>query len=195
MNTGANTRAAAPDENPVARLAACHADIHQHCSVLEEASRQTNSHDGTAARLKTAIAYFDIEVLHHHVIEERELFARLAALPTTVAGSAEVASLVAALRADHRLLEAMWASLRPMLLEMPATRSSSLRTDVYSFVTSYRHHMKREEAGIFPLVSRLLDQDALKAIADAMEAPHRAVTNAVVNSPDERDTPRQDGIF
>ena len=177
VNTRESERGAAPGDNPVARLAACHAEIHRHCTSLEEVSRKTNPSDDDVAKLRDAIGYFDIEVQHHHLIEERELFARLAALPTTVAGSTEVASLVKVLRVDHRLLESMWASLRPVLLKLPAIRPSTLRTVVYSFVTSYRHHMKREEAGIFPIVSRLLDQDALKAIVDAMEAPLHIRTN------------------
>lgn len=183
MDGDMSVRGTVPAENPVTGLVACHAEIQHHCSALEAVARQRDPHDGTAAKLQAAVAYFDNEVLHHHVIEERELFARLVALPATVAGSAEVISLVEALRVDHRLLESMWASLRPMLQEESSTLRIDLRTYVYSFITSYRHHMKREETGIFPMVGRLLDRDALKAIVDAMKAPHSAGTNGSGVSP------------
>ena len=130
MDGDMSMRGAVPGESPVTGLVACHAEIHHHCSTLEEAARQTDPRDGTAARLRAAVAYFDNEVLHHHLIEERELFARLVALPATVAGSAEVISLVEALRVDHRLLESMWASLRPMLQEKSSTLRIDLRTNV-----------------------------------------------------------------
>lgn len=157
-----------PPDPAFARLAACHAEILRCCAVLEQTVAR-DTPPGADPALREAAAFIDHEVRVHHQVEESQLFARLAALPLPAEDRVEIDALLSALREDHCHLEALWLTLRPSLLHRSAPPSIMLRALVQSFVAGYRHHMKREDAGIFPFASRHLPAADLDAIAASLE--------------------------
>ena len=162
-----------PDDNALVRLSVCHTEIRRHCSRLEQFVRDRHASNARARRapsIQHIIDFIDVDVRRHHIIEDIALFPPLLALPLPRADMAALTALVAALREDHRLLELMWTAIKPALVVAAQGGVLATGLDISTFVTSYRHHMKREDTGIFPFAHRHLDQPALQAIAAAMDA-------------------------
>jgi hemerythrin-like domain-containing protein len=172
-HSGSGTR---PDGgNALEHLSATHFEAHRCCTRLEQLALESARPRDDARTLRTPtllqiIEFFDIEVERHRFIEDSELFPRLLALSLPAPGNAELRELIVALREDHRLLALMWRELRPLLLLAAQRGDSAPAAEVATFVTVYRQHMNREDAGIFPFARRYLDAAALAAISDAMHA-------------------------
>ena len=80
-----------------------------------------------------------------------------------------IRELTEALEADHRILEQRWAALRVKLQAIAQGEALVLsEEEVEVFVDSYRTHILREDTELLPMAQRLLDDQALRAIGQAM---------------------------
>jgi hemerythrin-like domain-containing protein len=158
-------------EVPLEMLAACHLRMEQQCATLQRLVRHIGAH-GCDAQARSAAAgvmrYFDTAARDHHDDEEADLFP---ALIESMAGSDAVClrELTEALARDHRELERAWRELRAGLEQVAAGAAVELAGDeVDAFVNRYAAHIAREEAELLPMAKRLLGDDALERIGQAM---------------------------
>jgi len=152
-------------------LAACHTRVEKQCCTLERLQAHLGTHGSDTAAQEAAHAvlrYFNSAAKHHHEDEEENLFP---ALLEAMAGSDAVCirELTEALEADHRILEQRWAALRVKLQAIAQGEALVLsEEEVEVFVDSYRTHILREDTELLPMAQRLLDDQALRAIGQAM---------------------------
>ena len=169
---GFSSPAAGP-EAPLDMLAACHTRVEKQCQTLTRLQPHLLAHGSDAAAREAASAvmrYFDTAAKHHHEDEEQDLFP---ALLESMAGSDAVCirELTQALLAEHRQLEGRWAALRDKLEAIADGEATVLSADeVGGFVSAYRAHIAKEDTELLPMATRLLGEDALKGIGQAMRA-------------------------
>ena len=158
-------------EAPLEMLSACHHRALQQCATLQRlVAPLANNGTDEDARIATAsvMRFFDTSAKRHHADEETDLFP---ALIESMAGSDAVCirELVESLTHDHRALESHWQRLR---LDLTRIAAGDLLTmvpaDVAPFIRLYAQHIAREENELLPMAARLLGDDALKLIGNAM---------------------------
>jgi hemerythrin-like domain-containing protein len=166
--------AAAPGpDDPLALLSACHGRIARQCATLTRLAAHLPA-QGSDAAAQTAAAsvarYFDTAAAHHHEDEEADLFP---ALIESMAGSDAgcLHALVQGLVAEHRRLADLWTPLREVLSEIATGRPAALpAAQVQAFTEAYAAHIQREEDELLPMAARLISDDALADIGQAMKA-------------------------
>lgn len=152
-------------------LAACHTRVEKQCRTLERLRPHLLAHGSDAAAQEAAHAvlrYFNSAARHHHEDEEEDLFP---ALLEAMAGSDAVCirELTEALEAEHRTLENRWAQLRTPLQAVAQGQAVNLTAqEVDDFVNGYRSHILREDTELLPMAQRLLGDQALREIGQAM---------------------------
>ena len=125
---------------------------------------------GAVVRTRLQARYFDTAAAHHHEDEEADLFP---ALIESMAGSDAgcLHALVQGLVAEHRRLADLWAPLRTLLSEIAAGQPAVLPpSQVQAFTEAYAAHIQREEDELLPMAARLISDDALADIGQAMKA-------------------------
>lgn len=160
-------------DDPLALLSACHGRIARQCATLGRLAAHLPAH-GSDAAAQTAAAsvlrYFDTAAAHHHEDEEEDLFP---ALIDSMAGSDAVClhALVDGLVAEHRQLARRWEPLRRALAEISHGRPAELPAhEIKDFTEAYAAHIRREEDELLPMAARLIPDDALAAIGQAMKS-------------------------
>jgi hemerythrin-like domain-containing protein len=158
-------------EAPLALLAECHRRVERQCATLQRLAPHLAVHGSDVAAAEAAravVRYFDLAAPKHHADEEEDLFP---ALFEAVAGSDAVClrGLVDALCADHRVLERQWHALRAVLDDVAAQRPARLDEDaVAAFAGRYAAHIAREEGELLPMAQRLLDEEVVARLGQAM---------------------------
>ncbi|MBB1592999.1 hemerythrin domain-containing protein [Achromobacter sp. UMC46] len=159
-------------DDPLALLSACHGRIARQCATLMRLAAHVPLHGSDAAAQTAAAAvvrYFDTAAAHHHEDEEEDLFP---ALIESMAGSDAgcLHALVEGLVAEHRRLADLWSPLRQALSEIAAGRSAALPlVQAGAFADAYTAHIRREEDELLPMAARLIPDDALAEIGQAMK--------------------------
>ncbi len=127
-------------DSPLEMLLACHGKIQTQCATLHKLLLHLPSHgcDTQARQAAQAILrYFDTAGQNHHDDEEQDLFPPLLATPNT-----EVHELIARLLDEHKVLDAAWQQLRPLLLAIAEDRSQ------YCWIISnWKHLVKAWQHG------------------------------------------------
>jgi hemerythrin-like domain-containing protein len=164
-------------DEPVEMLKACHERIAAQCATLEklEAHLPLHGADEQAQQAATNIMrYFDIAGPHHHADEEQDLFPLLIEICQRL--HSPMGERIASLLDEHRCLEAAWAQLRTVLVDIADGKTRLLeRRWVADFVGDYRAHIALEESQIFPFAEAYLDRRQLARLSAAMVA-RRTIT-------------------
>jgi hemerythrin-like domain-containing protein len=166
-------------EAPLEMLAACHSRIQRQCDTLRRLVTHVAAQGADAQAVEAAQAvmrYFDHAALDHHADEEQDLFP---ALLESMAGSDAVClrELVEQLTQQHRELEALWQTLRRVLVRIGAGEAAALDAAlVQRLVTAYEQHLAREDAELLPMAARLIGDAPLQQIGRAMRL-RRGITN------------------
>lgn len=156
-------------DNPLEMLLACHGKIQSQCATLRKLPQHLSSHgcDTQAQQAAQAILrYFDTAGQNHHDDEEQDLFPCLLATPNT-----EIHKLIARLLDEHKMLNAAWQQLRPLLVGIAEGRATEL--DIKSaehFIQVHDHHISLENTQLLPQAAKLLDQMQLEALGRSMAA-------------------------
>lgn len=162
---------AASTEAPLEMLLACHGRVEKQCDTLERLLAWLPGHgcDEQAQQAAAAILrYFDTAAKDHHADEEQDLFP---ALLEAMAGSDAVCirELTNALRGEHRNLEALWANLRVELVRVAAAQPHAMSREMAcKFIAAYRAHVERENRELLPMATRLLSEEQITAVGQAM---------------------------
>ena len=156
-------------DNPLEMLLACHGKMQTQCVTLHKLLQHLPSHgcDTQARQAAQAILrYFDTAGQNHHDDEEQDLFPPLLATPNT-----EVHELIARLLDEHKVLDAAWQQLRPLLLAIAEGRAAKLDIEsVEHFIKVHDRHISLENAQLLPQAERLLDHIQLEALGRSMAA-------------------------
>lgn len=167
---------AAGFEQPFEMLAACHERVRRSLALLGRLVEHVGAH-GHDARSRSAasdvLRYFDLAAPLHHQDEELHVFAALAD-----SGDAGLAAAVAALRADHARMEALWASLRTTLVawsrpEAAGGIDGAVRQQASEFERLYAAHLRIEESLVFPAALARMDAVRLAGMSADMEQRRR----------------------
>jgi hemerythrin-like domain-containing protein len=167
---GFSSPAAGP-EAPLEMLAACHERMQRQCDTLQRLVAYLPRHgsDAQACEASQAVMrYFDRAAPQHHADEETDLFP---ALLESMAGSDALCIRAMSERVsnEHRQLETLWQRLRPDLERVSVGEPTTLPAGtVEAFVTLCRAHLAYEETELFPMAARLLADDELARIGQAM---------------------------
>lgn len=168
---------AAGFEQPYEMLAACHERVQRTLDLLERliAHVARHGHD-TQSRAAAAdvLRYFDQAAPLHHLDEELHVFPLLLAQ-----GDARVRALVQGLQADHREMEGLWATLRPVLKGWCAPDAlgapdAALQQTARALVELYARHIPAEESVAFPGAQALMDAARQQAMGEEMQARRRS---------------------
>lgn len=156
---------------PLVMLTECHRRVENQCRTLARLAPylQRHGNDATAVEAARAVMhYFDLAAPQHHADEENDLFPEMF---EAVAGSDArcLRDISDALATDHRCLEVLWMSLRARLQDVATGRAVGLRIgDIRVFSASYATHIAREERELFPMVARLLSDEAIQRLETSM---------------------------
>ncbi|CAH1385578.1 hemerythrin domain-containing protein [Candidatus Nitrotoga sp. M5] len=154
-------------DNPLEMLLACHGKIQTQCVTLRKLLQHLFSQgcDAQAQQAAQAILrYFDTAGQNHHDDEEQDLFPRLLATANT-----EVQKLITRLLDEHKVLDAAWQQLRPLLLGIAEGRVTELDIKkVEHFITVHEKHISLENSQLLPQAERLLSPIQLEALGRSM---------------------------
>ena len=164
---------AAGFDAPLDMLHACHDRVRRSLDLLARlCERVTEGRIDDAVRdaARDVLRYFDQASPHHHEDEEQHIFPRvLAAAPEPA-----VRAAVLQLQQDHVQMEKLWARLRTPLAALAAGQSAAFGPPQIAaaerFAALYEAHTRTEEAVVFPVAAKLLDEPALREIGNEMAA-------------------------
>ncbi|MBX3216672.1 MAG: hemerythrin domain-containing protein [Labilithrix sp.] len=147
---------------PFVQLERSHRRIEEACEALAAAARD---HDIETA--SDVCAFFSRQVRRHEEDEERSLFPRL----VDRGAPPELLALLERLTREHREHEAVHARLEEAVSgRFEGDPWSELRAIAALLTETYRAHLEREEAHLFPAAKELLGADAIDAIGREMAA-------------------------
>jgi hemerythrin-like domain-containing protein len=112
-----------------------------------------------AARMLASefVQFFREAVFGHHTEEERDLFPMILARTLHGAELELVRSTVERLTQEHRQVEAKWAKLEPVLIQIANGDTFDLDpTEIEALVLDYAAHAAFEEAEFLPLCRTIL---------------------------------------
>ncbi len=163
-------------EAPYEMLAACHERVQRSLDLLGRLLDyvEKNGHDEqTRSAATDVLRYFDLAAPLHHQDEELHVFPLLLAQ-----GDAALRERVLQLQAEHRQMEALWATLRQPLLrwrEDGATESpdTALRETAARFAGLYAGHIPNEEGLVFPAARAAMSAATQAAMGAEMQARRR----------------------
>lgn len=156
---------------PLEMLSACHVRIERQCATLLRLAAHRVAHgidDEVRQAATSVMRYFDLSAPNHHADEERDLFP---ALLESVAGSDAscLRALIDGLSAEHRALEAGWRRVRAALVGITEGDDTLWRAnEIEALVALYERHIRCEENELLLMAARLLDDEVLAAIGQAM---------------------------
>jgi hemerythrin-like domain-containing protein len=160
-------------DSPLAMLAECHRRVERQCATLARLAPHLAANGSDTAAREAALGvlrYFETAAPNHHADEEQDLFP---ALIESMAGSDAVClrQIIDRLLAEHRALDQRWAALRRTLRAVADGQAAALDgADVEAFSALYARHIALEEGELLPMAARLLADDELRRIGDAMRA-------------------------
>jgi hemerythrin-like domain-containing protein len=162
---------AVPDggfDHPLEMLGACHERVRRHCALIERLAVHVVS-NGIDEQARIAARnirrFFDEAGRNHHLDEEVDVFpALLEAAPV----ESSMVKTIARLRAEHQLLDGLWAAMRLDLsldgdvLEPPSAQRAA------EFSQAYEAHIRFEEEAVIPYAKVLLNEQVLRTIGASM---------------------------
>lgn len=163
-------------KGPLEMLSRLQARTLQQCATLRrlgEYLAECGSDEQSRRAAETVLRYFDTCPPQYFADEEQDLFP---AMIESMAGSDPVClnELTAAMKQQHRDLQAMWSNLRGDLAAVVQGRGASLDgARVEAFAAAYRSHIEREQAELLPMAERLLTEEASERLWACMRARHK----------------------
>jgi len=160
---------AATFDHPLEILSACHERVRRHCRLtgrIAEHLEDEGFDEQVRLAAQSVVRYFDVAGRDHHLDEEEDLFP---AMLEHCAGRGGAESLVARLLGDHRKLDALWAEVRAILVELAEGREARIDPALAAaFAAAYDEHIREEEEVLFPLARASLPPPVLAALGASM---------------------------
>lgn len=161
------TTDAIADERPLELLYACHERVRRFTALAGRLAAHVADHgaDEQARDAATQILrYFELSLPNHHADEEEDVFPALRGL-----NDVALAGAIAALEAEHAVLDALWQEAAPWLRAVAQGEACAAPETLAQFVAAYAVHTEREEREVFSAIDRL-PASTVDAIAQRMRA-------------------------
>ena len=161
------TTDAIADERPLELLYACHERVRRFTTLAGRLAAHVADHgaDEQAHDAATQILrYFELSLPNHHADEEEDVFPALRGL-----NDVALAGAIAALEAEHAVLDALWQEAAPWLRAVAQGEACAAPETLAQFVAAYAVHTEREEREVFSAIDRL-PASTVDAIAQRMRA-------------------------
>jgi hemerythrin-like domain-containing protein len=165
----------ASGHSPIEDFSQCHAGILGQLQALDTLPALLEPVARARKVAADALVFFRAAVFEHHAEEENELFPAVLASAAAGAERDKVQAIVAALTAEHRLVEAAWTKLEPKLKAVAKGHDTELDgAEISALVHAYRSHARYEEEVFLPLSQTILGRNSnhLAALGVAMHMRH-----------------------
>lgn len=150
-----------PHDAPIQGFSTCHDGITAQLQQLARLPALLEPARQARVISEELLKFFRDVVTEHHAEEERELFPAVLASATPGDEHDRVAAIVARLTAEHRRVEAVWASLEPALKRVARGDDATLdAADVAALVADYRGHAGYEEQHFLPMAQEILGRNS-----------------------------------
>ena len=147
----------APHDPSLAGISKAHSDIIAHLFHLSGLGAQVPLSKEARAQAEETMAFFRRTVLAHHQAEETRLFPLVLAKSEPGDERAYLETLVTKLTAEHRQIEALWASLERMLTAvLNGSSDAAIDAHIQDLVLDYGDHATEEESKFLPLCQEVL---------------------------------------
>lgn len=168
-------------DEPLEILSACHGRVLAQLETLRRLLPHLLAHgaDAQASQAASAVLrYFDTAAKHHHEDEEVDLLPALQSA-VTPGLQGQLAEARGRILDEHGRMVALWDRLRPQLEAVRLGQGSTLDQQLLSELDSlYRNHIEFEDSRLLPLARLLLDESALRVLAQAMTRRRSALAAA-----------------
>ncbi len=168
-------------DQPFEMLGACHERVQRSLDLLarlvEHLQRRSALQladpvdaDGRSAAADVA-RYFNLAAPQHHLDEERHVIPRLQA-----SGQPALVAAAVQMLADHRVIEAVWSRLGPMLAALAAGTLpplDALAAAAGDFIAVHARHLPLEDSIAFPAALAATDAETRAAMGAEMAARRR----------------------
>lgn len=180
----AATQAATPPA-PLRQFRGAHHGILDGLRDLKALPDQAAAMERARATAAATMDLFDRVVRGHHADEEQELFVSVLRSCRDEEEARQVRELCALLTGEHRLIEAMWARLRPVVARVAAGKPAGeilFGAEVDRLVALYEDHARREEAVFLPLAHAILarNPDHMAALDISLHLRHAPLPRAYI---------------
>jgi hemerythrin-like domain-containing protein len=147
----------APHHPTLAGISKAHSDIIAHLFHLSGLGSHGPLSSEVRQQAQETIDFFRRTVLAHHHAEETRLFPVVLAQAAEGDERAYVETLVGKLTAEHRQIEALWASIEVLLTAMlNGTSNTVIDAHIQDLVLDYGDHATEEESKFLPLCQEIL---------------------------------------
>jgi hypothetical protein len=161
--------------SPIDDFSQCHAGILGHLQTLGSLPALLEPAARARQVAADAVGFFREAVFEHHSEEERELFPAVLASAAAGEEHERVKSIVDALTAEHRKVEAAWSKLEPKLKAVAKGHDTDVDpADIRALVEVYQAHARYEEEVFLPLSQAILGRNSnhLAALGMSLHMRH-----------------------
>ena len=161
--------------SPIDDFSQCHVGILSHLHALGELPALLEPAARARRIAAETVKFFREAVYEHHAEEERELFPAVLASANKGAERDEVKTIVDALTAEHRKVEAAWSRLEPKLKAVAKGHEAEIVNDeIMDLVRVYQAHARYEEEVFLPMSQTILGRNGnhLAALGVSMHMRH-----------------------
>jgi hemerythrin-like domain-containing protein len=151
---------------PVSKFSECHKGIVSHLHTLGELPALLEPAARARSIAEETLRFFPQAVFDHHTEEEKDLFPAVLAAATQGGEREKVRSMIQALTAEHRAIEALWTGLEQQLKKLAMGQKADIaRSAVEQLVRRYTEHARFEEAQFLPLSEEILGRQSTQMAA------------------------------
>jgi hemerythrin-like domain-containing protein len=154
------------EQKPLTNFSNCHESIVSHLQTFRELPGLLEPAARARKIAEDTLQFFRDAVFNHHAEEEKQLFPAVLANAAKGTEHDKVQEMIDALTAEHRDIEALWASLEPQLMKVAKGRPAEVDAAVTEhLVRQYTAHAKLEEDEFLPLSEAILGRNSTQMAA------------------------------
>jgi hypothetical protein len=149
-----------PTGTPLADFSQCHRTLLVGIRAFAALPELVVAAERARATAAATLALFEDAILPHHADEEAELFPAVRASSKPGDERVMVEGLIGRLTAEHRSIEALWATLKPGVKQAAAGAHGVLDAEaVAALAFAYNRHATYEETEFLPLAAEILGRN------------------------------------
>lgn len=165
------------DENPLNEFSGCHEGIFENFRQMQamlELLNKTGRAEEVRVMAKAQLAFVRDVVFEHHAEEEQELFTAVMDSATEGDEASQARTYIKRLVAEHRALEAMWASIESDMRRLAKGKEAKLDREIAEKLAhDYLAHATFEEQYFLPLSAKILSKNDLSALGLSLHMRHQ----------------------
>lgn len=164
-------------ESPLNEFSGCHENIFENFRQLQamlELLYKDGRADEVRVMAKAQLTFFKDVVFVHHAEEEHELFTAVMDSATEGDEAGQARKYIKRLVAEHRNLEAMWATIESDIRRLAKGKKAELDSEIAEkLARDYLAHATFEEQYFLPLSAKILSKSDLSALGMSLHMRHQ----------------------